>query len=147
MTKIKDIVVNVVIVFFWFVSTILIVTITDYKFLVFLPAILFLSLKIYLKRRKRIFEFVKADFEKIGYELMEERPLKFIEFFFFDEIELKPTLYINNVPVSRLKYIATFVRIFKAKNKDGKLYELKVFIGKKWSAEIEIAILSTKKVY
>ncbi|MDX6184073.1 hypothetical protein SGQ44_18060 [Flavobacterium sp. Fl-77] len=146
MIKFKDILLNIAIVLLWFISTILIAITIEHRFLGFLPSIIALYVKLYLKRRKRILEFVKLNFEKIGYELIEERPLKLMEFFSFSNIVLKPTFFFNNVSISRLKYITTFMRIFKAKAKDGKYYELKTFVGQKWNDEIEIHIINKKKV-
>jgi hypothetical protein len=144
MVKTKDILIYVAIVLFWFISTILIVVMTEYRFLAFLPSVLAISLKIYLIRKKRIFDFVKDDFQILGYELIEERPLKFKEFFVVSNIEFKPTIFIGNVPISRLKYIATFRRVFIAKTKDEKFYELNAFVGEKWNGGIEIEIMNRK---
>ena len=119
---------------------------TEYRFLAFLPAIIAISIKIYLKRKKRLFEFVKDDFQKMGYELIEERPLKFKEFFSVSNIEIKPTIFINDDSISRLKYIASSRRIFKAKTKDKKYYELNTFVNEKWNDEIEIDIINKKNV-
>lgn len=146
MVKTIDILINIVIILFWFISTVLIAVMTEYRFLAFLPAIIAISIKIYLKRKKRLFEFVKDDFQKMGYELIEERPLKFKEFFSVSNIEIKPTIFINDDSISRLKYIASSRRIFKAKTKDKKYYELNTFVNEKWNDEIEIDIINKKNV-
>lgn len=145
MIKTKDVLIEIAIIFFWFFFSIILIAIAELPFLVLPLFIVFIMLKIYLKRRKKILEFVKDDFQKLDYELIEERPTTFSEYFINTKLELKSNILINDVPRSRYKYIRAFRRIFKAKAKDGTLYELNSSVLRTWDSQNKIKIIDIKR--
>ncbi len=110
-----------------------------------LNILIYALLKFYLKRRKKTFPYVVQNFKQLGYDLIQERPLKLSEYDFESrsgnesEIKIEPT--INNIPISRFKYVRKFDRIFKAKYMDDKVYELRTIVTKKWDGKIKIEII------
>ncbi|MDR6762865.1 hypothetical protein J2Y38_003083 [Flavobacterium sp. 2755] len=146
MVSIKDILIELCIVFVWFFGSIIIGALFELPFLLLPFFIAFVSLKLYLKRRKRILDFVKDDFQKLGYQLNSERPTSFNEYFKKTELEVLPVILINDVPLKRYRYMRGFRRIFTARSKNGKLYELNTFVMHKWNGENKIEIINIKNL-
>ena len=128
MVSIKDIVLEFSLIFLWFFGTLSIAAFLELPFLVFPFFILFISLKIYLKRRKKIIDFVKDDFQKLGYQLKNERPVTFKEFFKKVLLKVTPLISINDIPLRRYRYMRSFRRIFTVKSKNGELQELNTLV-------------------
>jgi hypothetical protein len=145
MVTIKDILIQLSVVFLWFFSSITIAVLTELHFLLFSVFIAFVCFKVYLKRRKKILHFVKDDFQKIGYLLNSERPITFKEYFRKVKLEAKPIVFINDISLSRYRYMRAFRRIFTAKSKNGSLVELNTFVIYKWNGENKIEIIDIKR--
>ena len=145
MVTIKDIIIEFIIVFLWFFGTLLIAALLELPFLAFFLFILFISLKIYLKRRKKTIDFVKDDFQKLGYQINSERPVTFKEFFKKTLLKVTPFISANDFPLKRYSYMRSFRRIFEAKSKNGELYELNTLVIHKWNGENKINIIDIKR--
>ncbi len=89
-----------------------------------------------IKRNKRIFRYVKADFKKLGFDLISERPATRFE----SKISMETTVMINNIGIGRYGYIRKFTRVFKARNQEGQLVELVTDVSKMWNGENKIRI-------
>lgn len=86
-------------------------------------------------------EYVKNDFNELGYELISERPLKSSE----SEIEIKAAILISgNTPIKTYKN--KYKRIFTAKSKKGKLVELKTVVTENKDGTLKIEIKEKKKL-
>jgi len=145
MVTIKDILIEFSIVLLWFFSSVIVIILFGLPFLTLPLFILFIILKIHIKRRKQILDFVKDDFQKLGYQLNLERPTTFKEFFKKAELEVLPVILVNDVPLRRYRYMRAFRRIFTAKSKDGIIYELNTFVIHKWNSENKIEIIDIKR--
>ena len=141
MVTTKDILFEILMAIYWLASSALLV-IFVHPVLIIPNFILVIFFKARRKRRKSIAPFVKEDFLKIGYHILNERPLKFSEEKF--EISIAPT--INSVPVSRYGYLRRFTRIFSATKSNGEKVILNTVITKGWNGKIKIEILSIKNV-
>ena len=125
----------------WFGSTVYLLIGIESKFLFIIPFIIYVILITVIGRNKKIMEFVKSDFNELGYELISERHLKSSE----SEIEIKPTfLTSGNTPLRNYKN--KYKRIFTAKNKKGKLVELNTIVTEKKDGTIKIEIKEKKKL-
>lgn len=91
-----------------------------------------------IKRNKKFLNYVKADYKKLGFDLIEERPFPLAPREF--EVSVKPMITINGLPVSRYGYMRKFARVFKAKDQEGQLFDLYSVITKQWDGENEIEI-------
>ena len=144
MVTIKDILIELCIIFLWLFGSIIIGALFELPYLLPSFFIAFVSLKLYLKRRKKTLNFVKDDFQKLGYQLNSERPTTFKEYFKKTELEVLPVILINDVPLRRYQYMRGFRRIFTARSKNGKLHELNTFVVHKWNGENKIEIIHIK---
>jgi len=138
----KDIIFELLIAIFY-LGVGFILMLSDYPFLIIPLFIIVIIIKAKIKNNKKILQYVKADFEKLGFELLNERAAKFSELKF--SLSFEPT--VGGMPISRYKYIRRFTRIFEAKNREGKKVILNSIITKKWDRENHIEIISVKNVY
>ena len=148
MIKTTDILLEILLTLTFGILAIIIMTNAENIYIgvfMFLNILIYALLKFYLKRRKKTFPYVVQNFKQLGYDLIQERPLKLSEYDFESrsgnesEIKIEPT--INNIPISRFKYVRKFDRIFKAKYMDDKVYELRTIVTKKWDGKIKIEII------
>jgi hypothetical protein len=111
------------------------------KFLVVIPFIIYLILITIIARNKKILEFVKNDFNKLGYELISERPLKSSE----SEFVFEPAILTSgSAPLK--SYKNKYKRIFTAKTKKGKIIELNTVVMENKNGTIKIEIREKKKL-
>ena len=143
MLNTTDIFAAVMLSLIFFVLGIVILALTEVPILV-LPLLIAYYIAHYsLKRNIRILNDVKSDYKKLGYELLEEKPIPLLE----AEISFKPSfVIINNLPLSRYAYFRRFQRIFTAKSNTGKLYKLYTRNTKHWNGDIEIVIKNKKQI-
>ena len=136
MIKFTDILVMLLESLTFFILGVFILEATEYPFLV-LPLIpIFIIIHIAIKRQKHITEYVAKDFEKLGYTIISERPIPISDM----ERSISPTVTVGKVPIGRYAYIRRFNRLFRAKNENGQLVELKTSITKEWSGGNSIEI-------
>ena len=132
--------IDIVIVFLesliFFVLGLLILEEWDRPILMLPLTVLFIIIHFSIKRNKRILKYVKADFKKMGFDLISERPATRFE----SKIAIEPTILLNNVSVSRYGYIRKFSRVFTARNQEGQLVELIADVSKMWSGKNRILI-------
>lgn len=107
----------------------------DLTYLVFIPFVIAISLKIYISNKVKIQDSVKIDFEKLGYVLISERPYKFSEMKFTVRFS---NITINNIPANQYGPIKEVKRVFIAKHEDGNIYQLFTTILKDNSKIYEI---------
>ncbi|PCI35961.1 MAG: hypothetical protein COB60_01280 [Flavobacteriaceae bacterium] len=88
-----------------------------------------------MKRNKKITEFVKYDFKKLGFEIISERPLNSSE----REIEIEPAILINGIPLAKVKN--KYSRVFTVKDENKRLLELKTEVIEKKNGKIYIKII------
>lgn len=133
-----DIVIGLILSIICFIVAVIIMTGTDMPLLFFTPIIFYALLTGYLKRRKKIAKYLIDDFKKMGYSVLSERPLKFSESTF----EMKPTTetFVNNIPLSRYRYIRKFARVFEVETQTNERFELNTIVTKHWSGEKSIDI-------
>lgn len=143
MVSIIDILIKVFIGLYWFISSILLAVFV-HPILIIPNLIIVALIGSYFDRRKIISPYVKDDFLKLGYEITNERPLKFSEFKTEFNISFEPT--INHIPISRFKYFKRFTRIFHAINNEGKTVMINAEIFKKWNGDNEIELIEVKKI-
>ncbi len=140
MMKISEVLTYMLLTITCFVSTLVIVFKTEYSILVFIPIIIYAIVVVIMIKNKRIIEYVKDDFKKLGYELISERPLKSSE----SKIEIVPTILLNTTPIKKHKN--KYSRIFTAKNRKGKLVELNTIVTERYNGIIEIEIKNKKTI-
>lgn len=143
MLKTIDVFAAVMLQLIFFVLAIVVLALSEVPVLL-LPLLIAYYIAHYsLKRNIRILNDVKSDYRKLGYELLEEKPIPLLE----AEISFKPTfITINKLPLSRYAYIRRFERIFTAKSNTGKLYKLYTLNTKRWNGENEVEIRKQEKV-
>jgi len=123
-----------------FMSMIFILFKTEYIILIFVPMIIYIGVIYLLKKNKKITEFVKSDFKKLGFEIISERALNTSE----REIEIEPAILINGMPLK--KYKNKFSRVFSVRDETNRLLELKTDIIEKRNGKIEILIKDKKTI-
>jgi len=141
MIKNSEIIAYAFLIILCFISSIFLFFTTKSYFLFLIPIIVFIIVFNLLKKNKKTLEFVKKDFEKLGYELVSERPLKSSE----SEIDIKPAILINGVPLKNHKN--QYKRMFTAKSTKGKMVELNVVITEKKNGKIAIEIKNEKQIH
>ena len=124
----------------WATLSIMLIALTDYQILIIPVFLIFVIISIILKRRKKILPYVREDFKKSGFDLLDERPLRLSD----QKITFGLNITLNDVPISRYGYFRQFFRIFKARGTDGRLYAIKAEITQLWNGKIATEILSTK---
>jgi len=140
MTKPSEYIIYTLLTIFVFISMIYIMLSTEYFILVFVPMIIYVGVIFLLKKNKKITEFVKDDFKKLGFEIISERPLKSSE----REIEIQPAILINGMPLK--KYKNKFSRVFSVRDETNRLLELKTDVIEKRNGKIEILIKDKKTI-
>ena len=132
--------IDIVIVFLesltFFVLGILILEEWDRPILMLPLIVVYIIIHYYIKRNKRILKYVKADFKKLGFDLISERPATRFE----SKISMETTVMINNIGIGRYGYIRKFTRVFTARNQEGLIVELVADVSKLWSGENKIHI-------
>lgn len=124
------------------IVSVILLTGTDMPFLAFIPVLFYFFLHILLKRRKKIAQYLKEDFQKLGYRVLSERPTKFSE----TTLEIKPALLINGIPASRYGYIRKFERVFEVETNTNERFELVTTVTKSWSGNNLIDIRKRTKI-
>ena len=132
--------IDIVIVFLesliFFVLGLLILEEWDRPILMLPLIVVYIIIHYYIKRNKRILKYVKADFKKLGFDLISERPATRFE----SKISMETTVMINKIGIGRYGYIRKFTRVFTARNQEGQLVELVADVSKLWSGENKIHI-------
>ena len=140
MTKPSEYIIYILLTIVVFMSMIYILFTSEYLVLIFLPMIIYIGVIFLLKKNKKITEFVKGDFKKLGFEIISERPLNSSE----REIEIQPAILINGMPLK--KYKNKFSRVFSVRDETNRLLELKTDIIEKRNGKIEIKIKNKKTI-
>ncbi len=136
MVRFIDIIIVFLESFIFFVLGLLIIEEWDRPILMLPLILLYIIVHYIMKRNKRIFRYVKADFKKLGFDLISERPATRFE----SKISMETTVMINNIGIGRYGYIRKFTRVFKARNQEGQLVELVTDVSKMWNGENKIRI-------
>jgi len=123
-----------------FMSMIFILFKTEFIILIFVPIIIYIGVIYLLKKNKKITEFVKDDFKKLGFEIVSERPLNSSE----REIEIEPAILINGIHLK--KYKNKFSRVFMVRDETNRLLDLKTDVIEKKNGEIDILIKDKKTI-
>ncbi|SDY17707.1 hypothetical protein SAMN05444411_1533 [Lutibacter oricola] len=141
MTKPSEYIIYTLLTIVVFMSMIYILFATEYLIIIFVPMIIYLGVIYWIKKNKKITEFVKDDFKKLGFEIISERPLKQSE----REIEIEPAVLTSgNTPLRKNKN--RFNRIFSVKDDNNRLLELKAEIIEKKNGKIKITIKDKKTI-
>ena len=135
MAKAYEYVIYTIMTILVFICMIYLLFNTDYKFYIFIPLILYIWFLYLMKRNKKITEFVKYDFKKLGFEIISERPLNSSE----REIEIEPAILINGIPLAKVKN--KYSRVFTVKDENKRLLELKTEVIEKKNGKIYIKII------
>lgn len=115
----------------------LLVFVIGYPFLIFPWGILMMVLHYAIKRKKKILKYVKEDYEDLGFELIDEKPVPFSA----NDIKFNVTpVKVNGLPLSRYGYVRKFHRVFTARHQDGQLFELTTVNTKTWDGDNEVEI-------
>lgn len=96
---------------------------------IFIPHILF-------RRAKNLSDKAKSILLKKGYTILSERPLKFSE----NDFNIRFTVLVNGLPVSRYAYINQWERMFTISDQEGNSYDLQCTITYTWNFEYEVKI-------
>ena len=136
MVKFSDFIIELILIFLFFISSVFMLATTEQIYLIIIPLLLYLYLHFLIKRNKKISKYINSDLEKLGYEIINERPLKLSEI----DIGLNFSVNINNTPVSRFNYIRQFARVFKVKNKTGEIIEINTVVRRNWDSTNTIII-------
>lgn len=143
MLNTTDIFAAVMLSLIFFVFGIVVLALTEVPILMLPLFVAYYIAHYSLKRNIRILNDEKSNYKKLGYELLEEKPIPLLE----AEISFKPSfVIINNLPLSRYAFIRRFERIFTAKSNTGELYKLYTRNTRHWSGENEIVIKSKKQI-
>ena len=135
MTSTKEKLFHFILIILFFSSSFYILNSTDYKILIFVPLALIFLVMYWLKRNKKITKFVNDDFEKLGFEILSERPLNKSE----SNIDVKVTpLNSGSMPITKTKN--SFKRIFKVRNKENQILEINTDVIEQKNGEIIIQI-------
>ena len=135
MTSTKEKLFHFILIILFFSSSFYILNSTDYKILIFVPLALIILVMYWLKRNKKITKFVNDDFEKLGFEILSERPLNKSE----SNIDVKVTpLNSGSMPITKTKN--SFKRIFKVRNKENQILEINTDVIEQKNGEIIIQI-------
>jgi len=140
MTKPLEYLIYTLLTIIVFISMVFILFKTEYKILIFVPMIIYIGIDYFIKKNKKITEYVKEDFKKLGFEIISERPLNSTE----REIEIKPAILINGKPLTKIKN--KFSRIFTVKDENKRLLELKTEVIEKKNGNIKIKIKDKKTI-
>ena len=141
MTKPSEYIIYTLLTIAVFISMIYILFATEYFILIFVPMIIYIGVIYLIKKNKKITEFVKDDFKKLGFEIISERPLKQSE----QEIEIEPAILTSgNTPLRKNKN--QFNRVFTVKDDNNRLLELKTEIIEKKNGKIKITIKDKKTI-
>jgi len=136
MVRLIDIVIVFLESLIFFVLGLLILEEWDRPILMLPLTVVYIIIHYSIKRNKRILKYVKADFKKLGFDLISERPATRFE----RKITMETTVMINNIGIGRYGYIRKFNRVFTARNQEGQLVELVADVSKMWSGENKIQI-------
>ena len=138
MQKPSEILLYVFLTILYFGSTVYLMFSSSFKFLIFIPIIIYGIIISLIVRNKKIISYVKDDFKKLGYELISERSAE-------SGIEIKPAILTSgNTPFKNYKN--KYRRIFTAKSKKGKLIELNTIVTEKKDGTLKIEIVEKKKL-
>ena len=141
MTKPSEYIIYTLLTILVFMSMIYFLFATEYLILIFVPMIIYIGVIYWIKKNKKITEFVKDDFKKLGFEIISERPLKQSE----REIEIEPAVLTSgNNPLRKNKN--RFNRIFTVKDDNNRFLELKAVIIEKKNGKIKITIKDKKTI-
>ena len=140
MVTIKDVFIVVLLGISFFLIGNWIIENTEMPWLIVPLVLVFFFIQIGLKRLKRIKEYVKADFEKLGFTILKERPLKMSE----TRVTVKTPAILTSkgTPLSRYRYVRQFSRVFMVESKKGKRFELNTVVTRKWDSSNHIEIVS-----
>lgn len=141
MIRFTDILLQILYFFIFLCGTITII-ILNTPYLLFLPPLIVIALKVYIGNKKKILRYVKDDFAELGYELLSERPLKFSET--KTTMRLYTGVKINDISIERYGYIKKISRVFTAKDKNGIIHELQATVTREWNGSNSIEIKNDK---
>ena len=116
---------------------------TQFPLLIFPMIIVYGIIHLILKRFKRIKDYVQADFNQMGFTILEERPPKISEV----KVTVEPVFVtINGTPLSRYRYVRKFARVFIVESKNGNRFELNTIVTRKWDASNQVEIISKRRL-
>lgn len=97
-------------------------------------------------RQTKLLEHVRFQFSELGYTLLGERLLRITEW----PISVGPSAYVtgrisNEWWQTKWKYRKVYCRIFKAEGADGKIWELRTVVSRKWDDTYEIQINGVRR--
>ena len=145
MVSIKDIL-TIVLLFIISIIAAFIFAVAGYFYISIIVLLLFLGIKYYLKRSKKILPFVQEDFNELGYELLSERTVKLSDLEVKSEVKI-PYVSVDGLSINRYGYVRKFTRTFMAISlKNELLYEITANVTKLWNGKNVIVILSEKQV-
>lgn len=142
MVSYSDILIHLLISILCFSVTIIIMRGDYLSFLFFIPIVFGFLIHTLLKRRKKIAIYLKDEFQKLGYNVLSERPLRLSE----TKFEVKPAILINGVPASRYGYLRQFTRVFEVINEAHERFELNTVVTNHWNGKKTIDIINTTKL-
>ena len=141
MVKFTDILLQLIIGLIYLIGSLLIFTLTRHTILI-LPFFIFITIINYsIKRNKKIAKYLTSEFQQLGYEILDERPLKLSE----ANVTVKFAVLVNDIPLNRYGYIRRFARVFTAKYSSGQIFELNTIVTKKWNGTNHISIKKETK--
>ena len=138
MIRFADVLIEIGLLLSFFIGSVFILEFTEYPFLIIALFVLYFIIHISIKRSKRITKYVEKEFNKLGYKIISERPLKSSE----TKVEVSVSITVSEIPISRFYYARQFARIFKViEVASNNIFELNTISRKKWNGEIEIFII------
>jgi hypothetical protein len=153
MIKIKDILYLIILSLTFFIIGI-IISISDwfndnlpFSFLsIFILIIIYGIIWKMIKQRRKITAFVEPYFIEKGYKILSERPVKLSEIQFKDiKVKIEPA-FINNIPLSRYKYVRKFFRVFTVIDSENKNFEIIAEVTYHWNKDLSVEILAKKEI-
>ncbi|RLD46895.1 MAG: hypothetical protein DRI86_01920 [Bacteroidetes bacterium] len=128
MIRFTDVLIEIGLLLSFFIGSIFVLEFTEYPFIILGLFLLFFLIHINIKRKKRIRRYVEKEFEKLGYKIISERPLKSSE----SKVEVSASMTVSEIPISRLYYARQFARVFKViEVASNKIFELNTISRKK----------------
>jgi len=104
MIRFTDVLIEIGLLLSFFIGSIFVLEFTEYPFIILGLFLLFFLIHINIKRKKRIRRYVEKEFEKLGYKIISERPLKSSE----SKVEVSASMTVSEIPISRLYYARQF---------------------------------------
>jgi len=108
-----------------------------------IPFLLFCVAYTWLKRKKRVSEFLQQSFASENYTILAERPLTFSES--FENLPIEVGIY-SNIPIGALRYKSRLKRHFIVRNEKNHDFELIVSVVQTWGDDFKYHIDSKSRI-